>query len=402
MLFRPPPLDWGGTNPPPPGVSSFASAVNSVISLAHRVSSRRAGIVIAGIAIVFSAPDATLLRCLQQDGTPNSTIFLWKMAVYTVVQAAFAIQQDGSLRRVLRLTCDSWPWMLIGSLALCVEWFATLANLTTSSASALCLFYIAPLWAVPMGMLVNSDALHARTLVAMAVALIGILLIFAPNVLSSTTGKPHPVAHIRPLRHGQHRNDSSLSGDLCGLASGLAFAAWITTCRHASLHKPDTPLALCGAIGTLFLVLPAIPASIFRGDDLFDVTPRFVVLVLLDCAAIAAYNIGTMIASKYLPSAELGLYLTLDVVFAPLLVWAVHGEVPTSAVLVGGGLLVGALVAHEIIAVLRPDAPAALQGVEMGQLSPKNRLKNSGVNLAGMNGNHDESTQPLFGGNEGK
>ena len=233
MLFRPPPLDWGGTNPPPPGVSSFASAVNSVISLAHRVSSRRAGIVIAGIAIVFSAPDATLLRCLQQDGTPNSTIFLWKMAVYTVVQAAFAIQQDGSLRRVLRLTCDSWPWMLIGSLALCVEWFATLANLTTSSASALCLFYIAPLWAVPMGMLVNSDALHARTLVAMAVALIGILLIFAPNVLSSTTGKPHPVAHIRPLRHGQHRNDSSLSGDLCGLASGLAFAAWITTCRHA-------------------------------------------------------------------------------------------------------------------------------------------------------------------------
>ena len=74
-----------------------------------------------------------------------------------------------------------------------MEWLATLANLTTSSASALCLFYIAPLWAVPMGMLINSDPLHARTVVAMAVALLGIVLIFAPNVLSTSASADTPL-----------------------------------------------------------------------------------------------------------------------------------------------------------------------------------------------------------------
>ena len=286
----------------------------------------------------------------------------------------------------------------------------------------------------------NYDALHARTLVAMTVALCGILTIFAPNVLSSDSAAaaaatPAPVltAFATPARHHTtvdsipahgHRNSASLSGarkrrvqhtrgstqalhapwhtrvtsalhiriahpsplctvlptpplspvatsfsclptsrhrshigDLCGLVSGLAFAAWITTCRHASHHRPDAPLAICGSIGTLVVLLPAALLALYRGHGLLwllDVSPRFIFLVLLDCAAIAAYNIGTMIASRHLPSAELGLYLTLDVVLGPLLVWLVHGEMPSSAVLRGGGLLVSALMAHEAIALISP------------------------------------------------
>ena len=375
--------------PPPPAFTALAAALDAAIAaaeaLARHTTARTTGLVVAVISIVFSAPDATLLRCLQQDGTANLTILVYKMLFYSVVQASFGVLQDGSIRRLMGKTASAWPWMVVGSLCMSVEWLATLANLTTSSASALCLFYIAPLWAVPMGMVFNSDALHARTLVAMLVAVAGIGLIFAPNVLSAhhaTPARHHTTA--TPLRAGERAAPSSLSGDVCGLVSGLAFAAWITTCRHASLHKPDAPLALCGAIGTLVIMLPAALLALGRGHDLLDVTPRFVVLVVCDCAAIAAYNIGTMVASKYLPSAELGLYLTLDVVFAPLLVWGVHGEVPTSAVLQGGGLLVSALLAHEAIALVSPDA-MPLPG------SPK--LKTSEINLAALGS--DESAQPL-------
>ena len=380
-------------HPPPPAAAALAAAFTAAGALARRTSSRTTGLIVAVISIVFSAPDATLLRCLQQDGTSNTTILVWKMLLYSVIQAAFGVNQDGSLQRVWSKCRSCWQWMLVGSLCMSVEWLATLANLTTSSASALCLFYIAPLWAVPMGMLVNSDALHARTIVAMTVALAGILLIFAPNVLNMSTDAAHAGhgTHPTPVRHhstkvrAPEQHDSSLGGDLCGLISGLAFAAWITTCRHASLHKPEAPLALCGAIGTVAIVLPAAVLAVQRGDDLLDVTPRFVVLVLLDCAAIAAYNIGTMVASKYLPSAELGLYLTLDVVFAPVLVWGVHGEVPTRAVLQGGALLVSALIAHEAIALVSPNAYPIPQ-------SPKAKL--SDQNLTAL-GSADESAQPL-------
>ena len=146
---------------------------------------------------------------------------------------------------------------------------------------------------------------------------------------------------------------------------------------------------MCGSIGTLLVLLPAALPVLYRGHGLLwllDVSPRFIFLVLLDCAAIAAYNVGTMIASRHLPSAELGLYLTLDVVLGPLLVWLVHGEMPSSAVLRGGGLLVSALMAHEAIALIYPH-----QAVVMPS-SPK--CKTSTDNLAGMHG-ADESAQPL-------
>ena len=183
--------------PPPPAFTALAAALDAAIAaaeaLARHTTARTTGLVVAVISIVFSAPDATLLRCLQQDGTANLTILVYKMLFYSVVQASFGVLQDGSIRRLMGKTASAWPWMVVGSLCMSVEWLATLANLTTSSASALCLFYIAPLWAVPMGMVFNSDALHARTLVAMLVAVAGIGLIFAPNVLSAH--------HATPARH---------------------------------------------------------------------------------------------------------------------------------------------------------------------------------------------------------
>jgi len=344
------------------------------------VSARRLGIAFALLAVAIASPDGTLLRCLQTGGTPNTLILVWKCILYAVVQGTCGVMQDGSIRRVCGRAITAWPWMLAGSLCMCLEWLATVASLTTSSASALALFYIAPLWAVPMGLVVNSERLHHRTIVAMLVAFAGILYIFAPDV-----GLVSPGVRVwTPLHDGQHRNESSLAGDVCGLLSGLAFAAWITTCRHASLHQPDAPLALCGPLGTLLVLVPAAVVSFRQGDRLFDVSPRFILLVLVDCASVAGYNVGTMVASRYLPSAELGLYLTLDVVLAPFLVWSVHGEVPSDAVLLGGGLLVAALLAHELLTLVFPAgvAPGAAGAggryIELAQI----KLRSSDVDIA--------------------
>ena len=294
------------------------------------------------------------------------------------------------MSRLCRRVIQAWPWVLVGTLCMCVEWAYTFATLTTSSASALCLFYIAPLWAVPMGIVVNRDALHARTIVAMAVALAGISLIFAPNLLA-TSAQRGTHTHAKPMHGGNaYTAPSSLFGDVCGLVSGLAFAVWTTTCRHASLHMPEAPLAICGAIGSLVAAIPAIMMALETDEDLLDVSPRFVALVVLDSAAITAYNLGTMIASRYLASAELGLYLTLDVVFAPFLVWGVHGEVPTDAVLEGGGLLVSALLAHEAIALITAEATPA-----PAMSSPKHR--NSDIHLEmGDLSKGDEATRQLL------
>lgn len=89
------------------------------------------------------------------------------------------------------------------------------------------------------------------------------------------------------------------------------------------------------------------------------------------------------------PLRRLGLYLTLDVVFAPLMVWAVHSEVPPYVVLEGGGLLLSALLAHEAIALIggseaAPNATPKAREVQLSELG------------AGGEPGAEESSQPLM------
>ena len=82
----------------------------------------------------------------------------------------------------------------------------------------------------------------------------------------------------------------------------------------------------------------------------------------------------------------------MDVVFAPLMVWAVHGEVPPYVVLEGGGLLVSALLAHEAIALMSGGGEA-FPGETL-------QLKTREVELSRMNADGgagaEESAQPLI------
>ena len=60
----------------------------------------------------------------------------------------------------------------------------TMSNLETTSVSALLFFYVAPLWALVMGVLLIGEALPRRTVVAVGVALAGVCLLFVPSVLA--------------------------------------------------------------------------------------------------------------------------------------------------------------------------------------------------------------------------
>jgi drug/metabolite transporter (DMT)-like permease len=53
-------------------------------------------------------------------------------------------------------------------------------------------------------------------------------------------------------------------------------------------------------------------------------------------------------ASRHLPAAELQLIATLELVMAPLWVWIGVGETPDAATLVGGGLIVLAVLGQAI------------------------------------------------------
>ncbi|MGB5406239.1 MAG: EamA family transporter, partial [Thiogranum sp.] len=60
--------------------------------------------------------------------------------------------------------------------------------------------------------------------------------------------------------------------------------------------------------------------------------------------AIFLMTIGT----RFLPAAEVSLFLLLETVMAPIWVWLVLGEVPPAKTLAGGGLILLTLILHSL------------------------------------------------------
>lgn len=53
-----------------------------------------------------------------------------------------------------------------------------------------------------------------------------------------------------------------------------------------------------------------------------------------------------MLGPRYLPAAEVSMITMLEIVVGPLLVWAVLGEAPPGQSLIGGAVIVLAILAH--------------------------------------------------------
>lgn len=53
-------------------------------------------------------------------------------------------------------------------------------------------------------------------------------------------------------------------------------------------------------------------------------------------------------APRFLPAAEVGMFYLLETVLAPVWMWMIFREVPSTATLLGGTLIVGALLAHSL------------------------------------------------------
>ena len=106
------------------------------------------------------------------------------------------------------------------------------------------------------------------------------------------------------------------------------------------------PSVLLAGIFSMLFTLPfALPLSVSAGD--------LGLLAVMGVVQLGAGLLLMMVAVRYLASAEIGLLSILEIVFGTLSVWVLIGERPSQAALIGGGIVVAALVANQI-AGLRP------------------------------------------------
>ena len=199
----------------------------------------------------------------------------------------------------------------------------------TSVARVLFILAVSPVLAALLARVTLGEPITRRTVVAMALALAGITLML---------GAP---------------GEGNLAGDGFSFVTALAFALMIVITRW----RQDVSMAPATCVSQAILVavfLPFASPGAIGGDD---------------AAWLAALGIGQIglgfalltVGARLIPAAQVGLITLLEVVLGPVWVWLALDERPTTLTLVGGAIVIVAIVIQTRgVPPAQPEADRAL------------------------------------------
>ena len=144
---------------------------------------------------------------------------------------------------------------------------------------------------------------------------------------------------------GGSLGSGAVTGDVLSLIMTIAFAVvLVVTRRHREISM--TPAT---ALGMAIAFLAMAPFSEPSGLSARD----FLLLAALGAGQIALGMILFTAGARLIPAAQAGLITLLEVVLGPLWVWLLYREQPGGLTLVGGAVILAAVLLHGF-AELRP------------------------------------------------
>lgn len=131
----------------------------------------------------------------------------------------------------------------------------------------------------------------------------------------------------------------SLFGDMLAMISALLLATAITTTRASGKDMGFTSLVA--------LIVPFTIAAIMVSKVGYRVdVPWWILINGAVVLPISFFCLAT--GPKYISGPEVAMFYLLEAVLAPIWVWMIFAEVPTSASLTGGAILIITLIAHSL------------------------------------------------------
>ena len=255
------------------------------------------------IARFLATDDSWAIVCLRS---------VWAAAFLVV----FLLWRDG-LRGTIRLFGTmGYPGLAV---ALC---FATasgafiVALKHTTVANVLLIQASTPLIAALIGRVVLKEKITLATWAAIGAVMLGVAV-----MVSGSLG-----------------NGASLVGSLLAVLMALAFATALIVTRHSA----GVRMAPACCLGCLLDAAISLPLAESLSVSAADMGLLFAFGALNQGLGMAFFVTG----ARLLPSPIAALIGTLEPVLAPVWVWLVHSEVPTQRTLIGGAIVMSALLSH--------------------------------------------------------
>ena len=254
------------------------------------------GLLITGIGVLALIPDSLIIRLVDEA---TMTVAFWRAALSGIAITAFLIITRGPKS----MMSFSWPALLFaGCYAINTILYVIALSLTTVAATVF-LLATAPVWALIISRIFLKEPLTIRMIVTVFFTLTGIGIIALGSSISF----------------------GAILGNLAALGVAISLATAFTIARASS------DISMIPATALSYLVA-AWPKMLILGGAL---------LPLATCLM--------AIGPRYITSAEVGLFLVLESIFAPILVWYVLGENPGPTAIIGGIIVLLVLTVSNII-----------------------------------------------------
>ena len=275
------------------------------------------GLIVTTLAVLCVVPDSLFVRLIEAE--PLVTAFWRGLTSGTLILIILLVFQGTSgFRAVLRTGVPGLLYMfLIGSTTVGF----VLAVTQTSVANVVFIFASMPIFSAVFSRIFLGEPFKLRMIVTMAAVMFGL------GIIAYGSGSSEV---------------ASLKGDLWALYVTIAYAGALTAVRKVKEVSmiPAVPIAYIGAALVLLPFVEPFQAAelqwpLFLGHGIF----------------IAAGSCLLTIGPRFISAAEVSLLILLESVLAPLLVWFVVGEDPGEMALIGGAIVIGALMVSNIFAL---------------------------------------------------
>jgi len=197
------------------------------------------------------------------------------------------------------------------------------ATKQTTAANAIFLQYTSPMYLLIFEPLVYKEKFRSRDLITVLVCLGGMTLFF--------------VGQLRP---------QDITGNILALASGLGFAAYLLFLRHPKARQVNRASSVI--YGNLIVILIAAPwgLSAITSLDRYDTTS----VIYLGVVQLGlSYVLFTHAMARGVRSLDAGIICYIEPVLNPVWVFLGIGERPSRWALLGGSIIIVAVIVHMLL-----------------------------------------------------
>ena len=281
---------------------------------------RGKGLLVVTIGVLLLCPDALLIRLVEME---TWSLVFWRslLAGATIAAVLLWHHRRQKIRLIFRLDRIA---VLVG-LSFCLGSIGFIGAMQNApAANVLIIIALAPMFAALFDRLLFKQRLARRTWLAIGCCLLGVVVLVGDELQGGLS-----------------------LGNLIALGTAVIIGFEFSLMGRTPPEQLWPALCLGYLIALIIAALLSPSLSLSAADN-----GNLIALLLMGLLVAPVSFMLVSLGPRYLPAPEVAMFLLLETVLGPLLVWWLLGEDPGRYALLGGAIVIAALAWHSAIDLL--------------------------------------------------